>query len=342
MHEGVYLIDKRYPYLDRIEQVQIIERSSIDEMAYKERMDGGDPKKRDLDRIGPVIGMIGGALGMGVGSFRILFGDDLSWLMGNKVRTFTLGLVTLLLSFLALYSSFRWKYPSKKKETKMIMVLTGLLVPSVICFMTAGVLWFLPGAFLLTSAGILSNRIIKERNKDPVHKDAERIPFRGKYAYLVTLGCVLIASPVLLGILSDDLSLVHHVTGTEEAGIGSPDNVWSIDESGERHEDKVTGVLLMNLSLLISSISIFVAGLLGKRNLSIGTATAILVVLLFFFIFIPNILFTRGIGITLFSGDHFRSVSIGMYSAMLGGAIILGSNLRFGRISKVKDEGGSS
>ncbi|MEA3557887.1 MAG: hypothetical protein U9R75_01410 [Candidatus Thermoplasmatota archaeon] len=292
----------------------------------------------DLDRIGPVIGMIGGALGMGAGLFRIE--DDLYWLTGNKVRTFTLGLVTVLLSFLALYSSFRWKYPSKKKETKMIMVLIGLLVPSVICFMTAGVLWFIPGAFLLTSAGMLSNRMI--RNRGPVSKDAEKIPFRGKYACLVTLGCVLIASPVLLGILSDDLSLVHHMTGTEEAGTMPLDKVWSIDDSGERHEDKVTGVLLMNISLLISSISIFVSGLLGKRNLSIGNATAILVILLFFFIFIPNILFTRGIDITLFSGDHFRSVSIGMYSVMLGGAIILGSNLHFGRRSKTMDKGGTS
>lgn len=285
---------------------------------------------------GATLGIIGGVVGILTGLVQMSEGESLRWLTGYNASPVIMGIITILLSFTALYSAFRWKYPSKRGQND-VAVLVGLLAPAVICFYTSGLLWFVPGPLLLVSSAIIAGRMMEKRKGSKMGAGSkERVPFRGRHAFLVILGAVLISLPVVLGPLFHGVDLVNTEVRGVEAGTAPLGIVWSEDMDGNVSREEVHGVFAMHILLLVSALALIMSGIFSGRNIGIGISTSVLVLLIFFFIFIPNILFTTGMDIQQFSTEHFGSMGPGMYCCLIGSSMVLGSFLYHGR--KVEDQ----
>lgn len=106
-------------------------------------------------RIGLSLGTAGAALGVIAGVVQWTAGSEIPDWTGNKLHPVQLGIVTILLSLLALASvNFAARNPDATPWQNGLAWL-GILVPAGICFTTVGRLWFLPGPLLIVAAVFL-------------------------------------------------------------------------------------------------------------------------------------------------------------------------------------------
>lgn len=297
-------------------------------MAYKETT-RSKHSSREIDT-GPILGIIGGILGMIIGLIIIFAGRSLTWSTGYEEGTLIFGMITFILSLTALYSSLRWRYIKEGGQKGEFSIMIGILAPAAICFSTAGLLWLVPGPIMIISSGILGRRIYKRFKQSETDAQKISIGFRGAHALLVTIGAVLISVPILIGPLIGELGLLNIDVEGRESGTRPMDIVWSDGGPEERVEEHVLGVLLVHIVLLLSSISLVITGIMSRRNVAIGISIFTLVLMIFFFLSIPNVLFNVEVDIDQFSGEHFRSISAGMIVVIIGSALALGSFLYHG------------
>jgi len=109
---------------------------------------------RFLTQLG-VTGSILGALG---GLIELTVGAQIRPWIGNKENPAVLGIVTLLLSGMALGAIlFARKLKTPTNDGKLAIFL-GVWLPAMICFTTVGRLWYLPGLLLTVTALLLARK----------------------------------------------------------------------------------------------------------------------------------------------------------------------------------------
>jgi hypothetical protein len=112
------------------------------------------------------------------------------------------------------------------------------------------------------------------------------------------------------------------------------DNIRKEGADGNITNSEVPGVLIVHLVLMIGGSAALISGQIGARTIAILTGVMVMVALVFFFIFIPNLMFIQGARMTQFNGDHFSSISGGWYIAMVGSLLLVVSQF----IGHVKDK----
>lgn len=102
------------------------------------------------------LGIWGAALGMLAGLVELGIGSQIRPWIGNKEAPAILGLVTMLLSGLALAAVTVARKREAQTNDGKLAIFLGVLLPAAICFTTVGRLWYLPGTLLVGSAALLA------------------------------------------------------------------------------------------------------------------------------------------------------------------------------------------
>jgi len=102
------------------------------------------------------LGTWGAALGMLAGLIELSIGAQIRPWIGNKETPVILGLVTFLLSGMALAAVIVARKPETPTHDGKLAIFLGAFLPAAICFTTVGRLWYLPGALLLAAAALLA------------------------------------------------------------------------------------------------------------------------------------------------------------------------------------------
>lgn len=102
------------------------------------------------------FGLLGSALGALAGLIELSIGAQIRPWIGNKENPAMLGIVTLLLSGMALGAIVSTRKLGISTNEGKLAVFLGVLLPAMICFTTVGRLWYLPGALLLAAAALLA------------------------------------------------------------------------------------------------------------------------------------------------------------------------------------------
>ena len=100
-------------------------------------------------RIAVGLGVVGGMFGLAAGLTELTAGPSIRSWVGDKEDTTRLGLATIALAAIALTAAIVLAREPDTSPTRRLTLATGLLLPGVVCFTTAGRLWYLPGALLV-------------------------------------------------------------------------------------------------------------------------------------------------------------------------------------------------
>jgi hypothetical protein len=100
---------------------------------------------------GPLLGMLGGALGALAGLMEVTIGPAIRSWVGNKQDTTGLGTLTTLLSVVAFAAAWSAARHPDLAPGRRAAVVALLWIPAGICFTTVGALWYLPGPLLIVS-----------------------------------------------------------------------------------------------------------------------------------------------------------------------------------------------
>lgn len=98
------------------------------------------------------LGLLGGALGVVAGLVQAEVGDRIPDWSGAKADPVGLGVLTVLLSVVAVVSAQAVRGPDAASPQRRLAAASGLLIPAALCASTVGRLWLLPGALLLAAA----------------------------------------------------------------------------------------------------------------------------------------------------------------------------------------------
>ena len=105
-------------------------------------------------RLAAWLGAAGGGVGILAGVVQTTVGSQIPAWSGAKADPRALGLLTVLLSAVALLAALRQSRPGLTTGLRGLAAL-ALLVPGLLCLTTVGRLWYLPGLLIL-GAGILT------------------------------------------------------------------------------------------------------------------------------------------------------------------------------------------
>ena len=109
-----------------------------------------DRRRQD---IAAALGTAGGALGLVAGLIQATSGAHIPTWTGAKANPLGLGLLTVLLSLIALASAATLRRRETLTPGRHVSAVIGLLLPAGLCLSTVGRLWYLPGLLLVGAAG---------------------------------------------------------------------------------------------------------------------------------------------------------------------------------------------
>ena len=109
-----------------------------------------------MKKLATALGIWGAALGMLAGLVELGMGPQIRPWIGNKENPAILGLVTILLSGMALAAAAVARKQEANTNDGKLAIFLGVLFPAAICFTTVGRLWYLPGSLLVGSAALLA------------------------------------------------------------------------------------------------------------------------------------------------------------------------------------------
>jgi hypothetical protein len=107
-----------------------------------------------MDRLAGRLAALGAALGVLAGVVDVAVGSSIRGWIGHKLDPTPLGLVTIILSAVALTGAVSWERPGGRIGDRRLATILAFLIPAGVCFTTIGRLWYLPGV-LLIGAGVL-------------------------------------------------------------------------------------------------------------------------------------------------------------------------------------------
>jgi hypothetical protein len=105
-----------------------------------------------MDRLAGRLAALGAGLGIIAGMADVAVGSSIRGWIGNKLNPTPLGLLTVLLSAIALTGVVQWERRGGRDGDRRLATVLVFVIPAAICFTTIGRLWYLPGALLLGAA----------------------------------------------------------------------------------------------------------------------------------------------------------------------------------------------
>lgn len=117
-----------------------------------------DAEGRGVTELSSRLGIAGATLGVIAGVIQWSFGAEIPELTGSKLHPVQLGIITILLSLVAMAASLAAKDLAARSTRGTVLVALGLLIPAGICFTTVGSLWYLPGPLLIAAAFLVIAR----------------------------------------------------------------------------------------------------------------------------------------------------------------------------------------
>lgn len=108
-----------------------------------------------MDKIAGRLAVLGATLGVLAGVVDVAVGGSIRDWIGNKLNPTPLGVVTVILSAVALAGAVQWERPGGRAGDRRLATVLAFLIPAVICFTTIGRLWYLPGVLLLGAAVLI-------------------------------------------------------------------------------------------------------------------------------------------------------------------------------------------
>jgi len=101
-------------------------------------------------------GLLGSTLGILAGLVELSIGAQIRPWIGDKSDPAVLGLVTFLLSGMALAAFIVARRREMQTNDGKLAIFLSALLPAVICFTTVGRLWYLPGTLLMVAVALLA------------------------------------------------------------------------------------------------------------------------------------------------------------------------------------------
>jgi hypothetical protein len=102
-----------------------------------------------------LAGVAGAALGIAAGIAQWAFGHEIPEWTGNKLHPVQLGIITVVLSLIALAAVVFARRSPTISPRAQVAVATAILLAAAVCFTTVGRLWYVPGPLLIIAAGLL-------------------------------------------------------------------------------------------------------------------------------------------------------------------------------------------
>ena len=273
------------------------------------------------------------------GLLELTVGASIREVIGNKENPVALGVVTLILSAVALTASEVGRRTTPRSTNARLAVILGQFVPAVICFTTVGYLWFVPGPLLLVSTVLLVGRFVHARPVDnrgveEDDRDTARAASPPKLERLAAFtGAVVVVGSIALSFLSPDFS-PYLVEGTVD-GVAHRYAVAPVDSinhvavagSGRTKENiESSPVRLVYVLLLVGAAVSLVASVAGSRLFVIAGGGIIVAGSMLLVGSVPNILTAIGRDSQVLTGAHSQTLWVGWYAALAGGLLtILGS-----------------
>lgn len=273
------------------------------------------------------FGVLGGILGVAAGAVELSIGTRILPWIGNKESPVVLGLVTMVLSGVALVSIISVRKKSSLSNDRRLAIFLGVLLPAVICFTTVGRLWYLPGPLLLAASILLAYafwiRPSRENPRPQVSRNLQIQSFIGivgSLLILVTVGLAFFLSAfglfqgnVFIGanryqILVLPMDIVRLANLSADASL--------------MEEFEVSVVMYVYVCLLAGASVAFISSLVGSRIFRITGGLIVLAGLIFFLVAMPGE-FTR-IGLPARNIlDMFGSLGMGWFIPLSGAVFIL-------------------
>jgi drug/metabolite transporter (DMT)-like permease len=113
-------------------------------------------RRAKTDRLAGRLAGLGATLGVLAGVVDVAVGSSIRGWIGNKLNPTPLGLITVLLSAVALAGAVQWERPDGRDGDRRLATVLAFLIPAGICFTTIGRLWYLPGMLLLGAAVLVA------------------------------------------------------------------------------------------------------------------------------------------------------------------------------------------
>jgi hypothetical protein len=107
-------------------------------------------------RSGYRLGLGGSVLGMVAGIVQWAFGSEIPDWTGNKLHPVQLGIITIVLSALALAATRYAARDERISPARRVVAPLAILAVAGICFTTVGRLWYVPGPLLILAAAALA------------------------------------------------------------------------------------------------------------------------------------------------------------------------------------------
>ena len=281
-----------------------------------------------MKKLATTLGIWGATLGMLAGLVELGIGSQIRPWIGNKENPAILGLMTMLLSGMALAAVTVARKQETQTNDGKLAIFLGVLLPAAVCFTTVGRLWYLPGALLVGSAALLAYEfwIAPPRSATPGTSSDKGWRLIAGIGSLVILGSIgmafwnsrfgLFQAEVLSGADRIRFAIlpIDFVRRTALAnGALTVENV------------EVSQVMIIYILLILGAVLAFSASLSASRFFAGMGGGIVLIGLILCLIWLPGIMAQAQ-----YAGDHLnliRSLGWGWYLATAGMILILASSV---------------
>ena len=280
------------------------------------------------------IGVAGSVLGLLSGIIEASFGSQILPWIGNKENPLVLGLVTFVLSCLALITVVFARTSNKITNNRRLANILGLLLPATICFTTVGRLWYLPGFLLLTTVMLFgyeywfdkSNKIGSKVISDK-YRVNQIIGGIGSFLVLASIGMAFIKNQFALFRAETFIGadLIH----VEVLPMDIIRRSILSSSSMTTNNIEVGLVMAVYILLVLGSAISLIASLAKSRLFTRIGGVVVFIGLIFSFVCLHRILAQVGYPIGGFQ-NIINSLGLGWYIILFGSMlIIISSFLRF-------------
>lgn len=286
-----------------------------------------------LGKSGSILGVLAGLIEMSIGA------QILPWI-GNKQNPVILGIITLVLSTVALLSVVSAHKLDKPTNDRKMAIVLGVLLPAAICFTTVGRLWYLPGSLLIVTCLLLAYEYWIGQSKGISPKIISRKT--GTAQIIGVAGSVIILLSVFLAFINDKFGLfqAEMIVKTDliRLKILPMDIVHLTKISGNITTVEyleVSLVMIIYIFLIVGGAIALISALIQSRIFTGIGGILVFTGLLLFLFWIPGILARTGFT-SVSSQDIIRSLGIGWVMALVGMSLIAITNIVQFRASKGK------
>ena len=280
-----------------------------------------------MRKIADKIGKLGCALGVFVGLIELSIGTNiLSWI-GNKENPAILGIITILLSFIAFISVHSAHKHINPTNDRKLATFLGIFIPAAICFTTVGRLWYLPGTLLILTSLFLGYEYWfckpSGHSVQIIYRKLEFNQIIGAIGSLIILASVVLAlSNSVFGLFESNIFVN---TDHFRFEVLPMDIIRLTKISGSVitvENIEVRFVMIVYILLILGASIALIASLVKSRVFKEIGLIHVFAGLLLFLVWLPEILSQSNLSSGRFD-NIIESLGIGWYTSTVGTGLIM-------------------